>query len=306
MQIQQYLEDLGTETQSTETLRAYCQDLERFDGFLCEKNLRVDEVKPSTIKEYQTYLATNKGRTVSTSLSPSTIARRLAVVSSYYVWLQRNSDEPVLNPVSRVKRPKVQNVLRRAVDDSILATLVDGISDVRDRAIVLLFVYSGLRLDELRQTDKTTITLTKKKQSDGSFQYFGSGEVTGKGNKPRSFLVGPKAMQAVATYIAQQRMKDDLPALFLSSRKTRLSSRAIQQIVNKWCTRLNLSHIHVHQLRHCFATRSVNSGMSAAVLQQLMGHANLNTTQRYFHMRKERLTREYYSVMEYVRQFSPV
>ncbi|MGA1984038.1 MAG: tyrosine-type recombinase/integrase [Acidobacteriaceae bacterium] len=306
MHIQQYLEDLGTETESTETLRAYRQDLERFDGFLREKNLRVDEVKPSDIKEYQAYLATNKGRTVSTTLSPSTIARRLAVVSSYYDWCQRNSDEPVINPVIRVKRPKVQNVLRRAVDDAILAKLVDGVTDVRDRAIVLLFLYSGLRLDELRQTDKTTLTLTKKKQPDGSFQYFGSGEVIGKGSKPRSFLVGPKAMQAVATYLTQQRMKDDLPPLFLSSRKTRLSSRAIQQVVNKWCVRLGVPHIHVHQFRHSFATRNVNAGMSAVVLQELMGHANLNTTQRYFGIKPERLSREYFSVMEFVRQFSPV
>lgn len=167
-------------------------------------------------------------------------------------------------------------------------------------------MYSGLRLSELRQLDKTTITLTKKKQPDGAVQYFGSGEVIGKGSKKRSFLVGPKAMQAVAAYIAQQRMKDGLPALFLSSRKTRLSTRAIQQILDKWCTRLNLSHLHVHQLRHCFATRSVNSGMSAAVLQKLMGHASLNTTQRYFHMKPERISREFFSVMEFVRLTSSV
>ncbi|MHB1745326.1 MAG: tyrosine-type recombinase/integrase [Acidobacteriaceae bacterium] len=107
-------------------------------------------------------------------------------------------------------------------------------------------------------------------------------------------------------YIAAKRMEDDLPSLFLSSRKTRLSSRAIQQIVDKWCDRLGVSHLHVHQFRHSYATRNVNAGMSAAVLQQLMGHASLTTTQRYFTIKPERLSREYFSVMEFVREFSPV
>jgi site-specific recombinase XerD len=200
----------------------------------------------------------------------------------------------------------VRNEKPRDVDDSVLAKLADGVTDLRDRAIILLFLYSGMRLDELRKTDRTTITLTKKKQPDGSFQYFGSGEVIGKGNKKRSFLVGPKAVQAVTAYLAQQRMKDDLPPLFLSSRKTRLSSRAIQQIVSKWCVRLGVSHIHVHQFRHSFASRNVNAGMSAVVLQELMGHASLNTTQRYFTIKPERISREYFSVMEFVSQFSPV
>jgi site-specific recombinase XerD len=306
MQIQQYLEALGTQTRSTETMRAYRQDLERFEGFLSEKDLRVDEVKPSTITEYLTYLATNKGRTVSTTLSPSTIARRLAVVSSYYEWLQRDSDEVVRNPVARVKRPKVQNALHRAVDDSILGTLVDGITDPRDRAIVLLFIYSGLRLTELRMLDKETMRVSRRQLPDGTYEPYGIGQVVGKGSKPRSFIVGPKAVQAVGVYLARHRAPDNYAALFLSSRKQRISCRAIQQIVDKWCIRLGLSHVHVHQLRHSFATRNVNAGMSAAVLQELMGHASLTTTQRYFQIKGERISREYFSVMEFVRQCSPV
>jgi site-specific recombinase XerD len=306
MKIDSFIESLSTQTKSKETLRAYRQDLTRFGAFLKEKGLRTNQVKQSTIAEFIRHLEDTKGRTVSDRLAPATIARHLTVISAYYEWLRGDSDVAIRNPVERFKRPKVRNEKPRDVDDGILAKLVDGITDLRDRAIVLLFVYSGLRLSELGQLDKTTITLTKRKQPDGSLQYLGSGQVIGKGSKKRSFLVGAKAMQAVAAYIAQQRMEDDLPALFLSSRKTRLSTRAIQQILDKWCTRLKLSHIHVHQLRHSFATRSVNSGMSEAVLQELLGHASLNTTQRYFRMKPERLSREYFSTMEFVRQFSPV
>ncbi|WP_353073080.1 tyrosine-type recombinase/integrase [Tunturiibacter gelidoferens] len=306
MRIESFLESLSTRTWSAETLRAYRQDLTRFETFLKEKGLPVNEVKPATISEFMNYMAENKGRTASTTLAPSTVARRLSVISAYYEWVRDDSGATIRNPVERIKRPKVRNEKPRAAPDDVLATLVDGITDLRDRAVVLLFLYSGLRLSELRQLDKTTITLTSQQMPDGSSQYLGIGEVLGKGNKKRSFLVGPKAMLAVATYIAQQRMKDDEPALFLSSRKKRLSGRAIQQIVDKWCDRLGVAHLHVHQFRHSFATRNVNAGMSAAVLQELMGHASLTTTQRYFHMKPERLSREYFAAMEFTREFSPV
>jgi site-specific recombinase XerD len=305
MKIESFIESLSMQTSSAETLRAYRQDLTRFEAFLKEKGLRTNQVKRITISEFLNHLAQNKGRTASGNLSPATIARRLSAISAYYEWLQDNSDGTIRNPVERVKRPKVRNEKPRSIDDSVLATLIEGITDVRDKAVVLLFLYSGLRLSELGQLDKTTISLRRQKLSDGSSQYFGAGEVIGKGNKKRSFLVGPKAMEALAAYVAQYRMKDDQPALFLSSRNKRLSSRTIQQIVDKWCNRLGIPHLHVHQFRHSFATRNVNAGMSAAVLQELMGHASLTTTQRYFHMKPERLSREYFSVMEFVRQFSP-
>jgi site-specific recombinase XerD len=306
MNIDRFMESLTTQTASRETLRAYRQDLTRFANFLKTRGLCATQVKPTNINEFVKYISENRGRTVSSGLAPSTISRRLSVISAYYEWLGSEMESPLPNPVARIKRPKVRNERPRAVDDQTLATLVDGIDDERDKAIVLLLLYSGLRLSELRQLNKASITVRGRQMPAGSIQYFGSGEVVGKGSKRRSFLVGPKAMEAVATYVARSRMKDDLVPLFLSSRGQRLSSRAIQQIVQKWCHGLGLPHLHVHQLRHSFATRSVNAGMSAVVLQELMGHTNLTTTQRYFRIKPERLSREYFSVMEFVREFSPV
>ena len=239
MKIDGFMQSMST--CSKETLRAYRQDITRFEAFLDQKGLDDSQVKQSTIIEYLRFLEDNKGRTASGTLAPATVARHLSVIAAYYDFLERDSDVAIRNPVDGLRRPRVRNERFRDVDDSVLAKLVDGIVDLRDKAIVLLFVYSGLRLDELRQLDKTSIRLRGKKQPDGSMQYFGSGEVIGKGSKRRSFLVGPKAMEAVTDYIAEQRMKDDYPALFLSSRKTRLSSRAIQQVVDKWCIRLGVS-----------------------------------------------------------------
>jgi integrase/recombinase XerC len=150
------------------------------------------------------------------------------------------------------------------------------------------------------------MTVKRELLPDGSYMFTGMGEVTGKGGKRRTFLVGMNAVQAVAAYLTEQRTADQNPALFLSSRKQRLSDRAIQEILGKWCKRLHVPHVHIHQLRHSYATRNVNAGMSAAVLQTLLGHASLMTTQRYFHIQSERVAREYFSVMEFVRIGSAV
>jgi site-specific recombinase XerD len=306
MQIDSFIQFLSSRTRSAETLRAYEQDLSRLQTFLEEKGLEDNQVTPTTIAEFVRWMEDGKGRTLNGALAPATISRRLAVVSAYYEFLRIDLGEPIQNPVKRMRRPRVQNAIPRAADDNVLATLVDGITDSRDRALVLLLIYSGLRISEVRQLDKTSITIRRRKLPDGSTEYLGQGEVLGKGNKRRAFLVGSKAMEAIRDYIAKYRMKDSLPALFISSRKKRLSNRAIEQILSKWCVRLGVPHLHPHQLRHSYATRNVNAGMSAPVLQSLLGHASLATSQRYFTIGPERLSREYFSVMEYVNQFSPV
>ena len=302
MNIQAYLKNLATQTSSQETLRAYRQDLEMYEEFLRAKSLRVTQAKPSTITEFINHLANKNGG----PLAPATVSRRLSVLSAFYEFLRDNSDGNITNPVQRVKRPKVNNEAPRAVDDNALATLIDGITDIRDKAIVLLFVYSGLRLSELRQLNKDSIVSRKRQAPDGTTQYFGTGEVIGKGRKRRHFMVGPAALQALGEYIKASRTKDQHPALFLSERHQRISCRAIQEVVSRWCKKLGVPHVHVHQLRHSFATRNVNAGMSATVLQELLGHAQLSTSQRYFRVKPDRLSREYFATMEFIRQTSPI
>jgi integrase/recombinase XerD len=158
MEIERFLESLSTQTARRETLRAYRQDLTRFANFLKAKGLCANQVRPTTINEFVKHISDNTGRTVSSNLAPATVSRRLSVISAYYEWLGSEAEAPMPNPVARIRRPKVRNEMPRAADDNTLATLVDGIGDERDKAIVLLFLYSGLRLSELRQLDKTSIS----------------------------------------------------------------------------------------------------------------------------------------------------
>ncbi len=302
MNIDGFLTSLKTQTGSVETLRAYRQDLEKFEAFLRTKGMRVTQVKPSTVNEYIQHLADQRGQ----ALAPATVARRLAVLSSFYDFLGANTDGKISNPVKSVKRPRVDNDLPRAIEDNVLVTLINGITDVRDKAIVLLFLYSGLRLSELRQLNKDTIVPRKRKAPDGTVQYFGTGQVIGKGRKQRKFMVGPAALEALGEYIRTCRASDNHPALFLSAHHKRISCRNIQDVLDRWCKRLGLPHAHIHQLRHSYATRNVNAGMSAAVLQELMGHSTQNTMQRYFRVKPDRLSREYFATMEFIRQTSPV
>jgi len=143
MRIQDFIDELSIRSKSAETLRAYRQDLERFECFLKLMGLRINQVKRSTIVAYIKYLEETHGRTVSATLSPATINRRLTVLSEYFVWSQGDSDKPVRNPVALIKRPKVQNEDPSPVDEEDLQKLCDGITDPRDKAIVQLFVYSG-------------------------------------------------------------------------------------------------------------------------------------------------------------------
>jgi site-specific recombinase XerD len=277
MNIDSYLATLALQTTSTETLRAYRHTLTRFEAFLRDKKLRVTQVKRGTITEFVKYLSEHKGRTVGEALAPATVCRHLAVLSSYYDFLGDNSDGKIKNPVDRVKRPEISNDDPRAVDDETLA---------------------GLNRD--------SIVTRKRTSPEGIAEYYGYAEVVGKGKKRRDIRIGPKALIALGEYIRTRRQNDQNPALFLSSHRKRISERAIQHVLDRWCKRLGLPHIHVHQLRHSFATRNVNAGMSLSVLQSLLGHKYPATSGRYFRIRSDRKTREYFAVMEFVRDTSPV
>jgi len=305
MDIQGFMNDLALDTQSRETLRAYRQTLEKYEAFLRSRRLRVTQAKPSTIREFLQHMAENHGRLRGDQPSKATVAQRLAILSSFYEYLGRDSDGEVRNPVDRVKRPKVENNLPRAVERNVLTTLLTGIPNQRDVALLLTFLCSGLRLSELCSLDIETIVPRNIKLPNGKKELFGEGEVVGKGQKRRRVQFGAKALIAIKAYMRVVRKGVSEGPLFVSSRGTRISPRAIEHLLAKWCKRLGLPHIHPHQLRHSFATLNVDAGISVEALQSLLGHANPATCGRYFRVKRERCLREYFSVAEYLNRTAP-
>ncbi len=298
MDIDAFIEDLSTRTRSAETLRAYRGDLEKYETFLRARGLRVTQATSTTVQEFIQYLCARPTRKARERLSEASIARRLAVLSSFYEFLRFRSNGKISNPVSWVKRPKVQNVAFRAIDETTLSKLLGGISDARDKAILALFLSSALRLSELQKLDKTTISRKQTKLPDGRVRTLGVGQVLGKGNKWRSFLIDEHTIDLIVDYL-RIRGVDNQPALFLSSRNQRISCRNVRDILHRHCRRLGLTRCHIHALRHSAATRFVNGGMPLTVLQELLGHTSPTVTQRYFRIRPERLAREYFAAWEF-------
>lgn len=220
--------------------------------------------------------------------SPATIQRKLSALRSFLAYLV---NEGVLahNPADGVRAPKKNRPLPKALEVDRLSHFLDNMPRddalaLRDRAVLELFYSSGLRLAELAALDCATVERGR------------SWQVTGKGGKTRMIAVGETAMRAIRDWLAVRGELADPaePALFVSKRGGRLSPRAIQQRMEVWGQRLGLGqHLHPHMLRHSFASHLLQSGGDLRGVQELLGHANLSTTQIYTRLDYQHLARAY-------------
>ncbi|MGJ8668386.1 MAG: tyrosine recombinase XerC [Oceanococcus sp.] len=219
--------------------------------------------------------------------SPATIQRKLASLRSFFTYL---IEKDVLrsNPAQGVRAPKRGKPLPKALEVDQIGQFLDAMPRddalaLRDRAILELFYSSGLRLAEL----------TRLNLSDTRNEQW---QVTGKGEKTRLVVVGRRAMQAIQDWLkhrAELAAPDEV-ALFVSQRGQRLSSRAVQQRVDHWARQLGLGqHLHPHMLRHSFASHLLQSGSDLRGVQELLGHANLSTTQIYTRLDYQHLAQVY-------------
>jgi len=221
-------------------------------------------------------------------LSGRSIQRRLSALRSFYAWAMRDG-QAATNPAVGARAPKGPRKLPNALSVDQLAGLLDNTSDdplaIRDLAIMELFYSSGLRLAELAALNRDD-----PPRGDDLLT------VVGKGGKTRLLPVGRKARRAIARWL---RVRAGLaakgePALFVSRRGGRLSQRAIQQRLAVNAARLGLdAHLHPHQLRHSFATHILESSGDLRAVQELLGHADIGTTQIYTHVDFQHLARVY-------------
>lgn len=215
-------------------------------------------------------------------LTGATRARGLAAIRSFFAYLT-DADIIAANPASNVHRPKQAARTPRVLTEEEYRRLQAGCSDhPRDRAIIELFLQTGLRLSEVANLKLIDLLLPQKPD-----EQIGSVTVTGKGSKKRVVSLNWKACQAIDAYLGQRPCaKTD--RVFLSSRaQAPLGPRAIQQMVKKHMERAAITGATVHTLRHTFATHMVRRGTNLRVVQEALGHSSLQTTSLYVSLARE-------------------
>lgn len=220
--------------------------------------------------------------------SPRTIQRRLSALRSFYKFLLREGAVKV-NPAVEVQAPKAKKRLPATLDVDLMERLLSFRTDetlsVRDKAMMELFYSSGLRLSELVNLDLNDIDLADR-----------TVRVLGKGSKTRVVPVGRHAAEAIARWLRERTKLADVgnSALFVGKRGERINPRSVQKQVAAWARRQGLGvHVHPHMFRHSFATHLLESSQDLRGVQELLGHANIATTQIYTHLDFQHLAKIY-------------
>jgi integrase/recombinase XerC len=266
---------------SARTVEAYRADIDKFIAFCEQRVLTPTTLQQADVRSFSANL--HRG-----GLSGRSIARNLSAVRRLLNFLQRES-KLKNNVAIGVRAPKSPRKLPKALDADAARAFVeikgDDFLSVRDRAIVELFYSSGLRLSELLSLNIDSIDFAQALV-----------RVTGKGSKTREVPVGSHAVAAIKTYLQQRSLvanETDL-ALFVSQRGTRLATRSVQaRIANLGITQGMSQHVHPHMLRHSFASHLLESSGDLRAVQELLGHANLATTQIYTHLDFQHLAKVY-------------
>jgi site-specific recombinase XerD len=302
MNFEPYLDHLQMKRAcSPQTIRAYRSDLLLFSVFLQQQSVSgISSVSHALINDYIRHMREKMNpRFGRKGLTDASIARRLAAVSGYFEYIRATEDSKLRNPLHDLANKWKKNNDPKPIDELVLDLLLTGITNIRDRALFHLFLASGVRISEMHQLNRNSISIELERSAGGTEHITGSGEVIGKGSKRRKFYVDETSLLIYAEYLGSR--TDQNPALFLSERKQRMSVRAIQDTWTKLCRRLGSQNINVHRLRHTYATRLANANISSMVLKELMGHASFTTTQRYFKLNDTTLARGYFSAMEYLK-----
>jgi integrase/recombinase XerC len=291
--LQQYADHLRNERNvSPHTLRKYLSDLAQIQNFLRERELCLDSAGNVDVRKVDIHVVRAFLAALTHNRKKSSIGRKLAALKGFFRYLIANK-QIEKDPLLLIHSPKQEKPLPTflSVDDAF--QLLGGIKvktdlDVRDRAVLEFFYSTGVRVSELVGLN----------WADIDFQ-LGIIRVVGKGSKERIVPIGEVALKALRDYAQELRKKWNIAgkgetAVFLNNRGERITTRSVARIVEK---HLKQAGIHIqmgpHGLRHSFATHLLNSGADLRVIQELLGHASLSTTQRYTHLNLDELTAVY-------------
>jgi integrase/recombinase XerC len=280
--IDAYLAHLSTERRlSPHTGSNYARDLRSLADFADKNGLGWKNFDSQHVRMFA-------ARVHAAGLAPRSVQRRLSAVRGFFNYLVRERVVPN-NPAVDVRAPKAAKRLPGTLDVDTLNQLLDipdeGALAARDRAIMELFYSSGLRLDELVRLDLRDLDLADR-----------TVRVIGKGSKTRILPVGRKALEAMRAWYRERTSLAgvDETAVFVSANGARLKHRAVQRRIAYWARRKGLpARVYPHLFRHSFATHLLESSKDLRGVQELLGHADISTTQIYTHLDFAHLARTY-------------
>lgn len=263
------------------TQNNYARDIQLLLDSNLDSATSLNELKPANIRQL---IAKLHGR----GLGGKSIARMLSAWRGFFDYLVKQHSFSS-NPCIGMRAPKSAKSLPQALSADQAVQLVDVKEDdllsLRDHAILELFYSSGLRLAELVSLNFNTLDLAN-----------GTITVTGKGSKTRIVPVGSHAIHAIQTWLTARSgiATPDQPALFITKQGNRITPRAIQYRLKEWAIKQGInSDVHPHMLRHSFATHVLQSSGDLRAVQEMLGHANISTTQVYTHLDFQHLAKVY-------------
>ena len=254
---------------SVHTVRAYKKDLDEFSVYVKQEPSRTDMI------DVRGFIADQ----IKKGLKKISVSRRLSSIRSFFKFLYREGYIKS-NPAKLVSNPKIPKMLPRFLSVDDVFSLIEkpegiGFMPARDKAILELLYSSGLRVSELSCLNVDDIHIKESLI-----------KIKGKGKKERVVPVGSKAIDAMKTYVIERILqKSRENALFLNRMGTRLTDRGVRRIVVKYAKAIALNgRIGPHMLRHSFASHLLQGGADLRVIQELLGHSSLSTTQKYTHL----------------------
>ena len=265
---------------STNTLNSYKSDLEKYFNWIESNSLKYKELSRSDVLEYLAYLFGQK-------LEGKSVARNLSSLKAFHNYLILK-DITKSNPCEKIETPKFVKSIPSSLSENEVEKLLDAPDEntfigIRDKTMIETLYSCGLRISELVDLEIIHVNLRQ-----------GVIRVLGKGQKERLVPMGQKLINLIGIYFSkleENKIKNSSNFLFLSQRGKKITRQAFWHRIKIYASKAGLENnkISPHILRHAFATHLLNNGADLRVVQLLLGHSDLNTTQIYTEVAKRRL-----------------
>jgi len=273
---------------SQRTLEAYGNDLSRYENYCENHDINLQEAASYDVQKFIADLSAE-------NMAASSVNRHLSSIRGFYRWMTRfekRKDNPC-SSLKNIKMPvKLPQVLweNEMADFASLPDTAGILWPERDKALIMAMYSAGLRISEVVSLNVADISKSLEEA-----------KITGKGGKQRYVFFSDETKEAIAEYLPQRTSRLKMAgedgkktALFISRKGKPISIPGVRWIISKYSQHSHLGkNIHPHALRHSFATHMVNSGCDVRVVQEMLGHSNISTTQRYTHVNLENLKKIY-------------